>query len=130
MNDEHVGHFRQQRDWREVFVHIVRLVIQHVRVDGQRTHVGEDDGVAIGCRLGDILHRHHAGTTGFILHKNTDAELLGQLHRHRTRHNFRGAARRKRDDKADRLGRPSGLGECSWRNDASRGNGCCRSGRL
>ena len=107
VNDEHVGYFGQQRHWREVFAHIVRLVIQHVRIHRQCAHMGQDDGVAIRRGFGHVLHRHHAGTAGLVFHKHADAQLLGQLRRDRTGHNFRGATRCKWHDEANWLGRPS-----------------------
>ena len=70
VNHEHIGHFGQQRHRHKVFVDVVGLVFQHVGVHGQRTHMAQDDGVAVRRRFGNVLHRCDAGATGLVFHKD------------------------------------------------------------
>ena len=60
------------------------------------------DGVAVGLRLGERIHRDHAARTGTVLDDDRLAELLLQLGLHQPRDDIGAAARRMRQDPADR----------------------------
>ena len=79
MNHENIRHFRQQCHRYKVFVDVIRLVFQHVRIDRQRAHMTEDDGVAIRRGSGDFLHGGNASTTGLVFNVDRLPKLLAQF---------------------------------------------------
>jgi hypothetical protein len=120
VNHEDIRHFRQQRHRHEVFVDVVGLVFQHVRIDRQRADMTEDDGVAIGHGSGDFLHGGDASATGFVFNVDRLAELLAQFCGHGAGDDFRGATRRKGHHKTDGFGRPSRLRQHAGQGQRSR----------
>ena len=111
MDHEDVGHLGQQRDGNEIPVHVIGLVLQHVRVHRQRADVTQDHRVTVGHGLGHFAHCRDARAAGLVLDVHTLPELLGELGRNRAGDDLAGAARRKGHDKTHRLRRPGRLRE-------------------
>ena len=100
---EDVGHLGEQRDRHEVLVHVVGLALHRVGIDRQRADVAEDQRVAVGRGPGDLEHGDGSGAARAVVDDDADAHRDGELLRHGPRDDFRGAARRERDDEADGL---------------------------
>jgi hypothetical protein len=83
-------------------------------------HVGEDHGVAVGCRGGDQLGADNAVRARPVVDEDRLAEGLGQALSQHARKQIVAATRRVRDDDADRPVRKivRAAREC-WRDEAT-----------
>ena len=88
------------RDRHEILVHVERQRAVERRADRQAVG-GEEDGVAVGRRLGERIGREIAARAGAILHHHRLAELLGELVAEEPGQGVDGAAGRERHDDAD-----------------------------
>ncbi|MNL09214.1 hypothetical protein D3C87_1299660 [compost metagenome] len=104
MHHQHVHHRSHLRDRCEVFHRVVvDLAVQAGR-DAQRRG-REQQRVAVGRSLGDVLRRDHGAGAGLVLHQHGLAQALVQPLGEQARHDVGRAAGRERHDERDGLGR-------------------------
>ena len=77
-------------------------------VDGVRARSADDEGVAVGFGLGDVIGGDVAAGAGLVLDDELLAEFLGYLGGDDPRQNVGGAAGREGNDELDRPCRPFG----------------------
>ena len=106
---QHKGKVHHGRQWREILHRLVRqLPVQRSR---DRMPTGnQQQGVAIGCRLGDKVGSDIAARTGACLDQHRLPQALGQLGADHARHHIAIATGSKALDEIDRARGP-GLGE-------------------
>ena len=74
------GHFRNQRDGREVFDRVVGQFGKNIGIHCQGADVSQNEGVLVGG-AGNFLHRNIASPAGFVL----DEHILADGFAHFTR---------------------------------------------
>lgn len=106
MNDEQAGHFRQQGHRRKVAIHVVAGVAEDVGVDGQRTDMAQDQGVAIGRGTRHLLHGRHAAAAGLVVDDDRAAQQAREFVGRGARDDVRRAARHEGHDETHCPGGP------------------------
>ena len=106
MGGDHELRGHHLRDRHEVLVHVERQRAVERRADRQAVG-GEQDGVAVGRRLGERIGREIAAGAGAVLHHHRLVELLAELVAEEPGDGIDGAAGRERHDDADG---PVGIG--------------------
>jgi hypothetical protein len=76
MHRDQVGHGGEHADHGEVLVRVVRQGGTDGRLNHQRRHRGQQQGVAIGCGLGDHVGADQGAGTGLVLDDHALPELL------------------------------------------------------
>ncbi|XQU69884.1 hypothetical protein OJJOAM_002615 [Cupriavidus sp. H18C1] len=109
---DHVGDVGQVRDGLEVLDRVVRQLRIAGGVDRHRRHRRDADRVAVRRRLGDRVGADRAAATGAVLDHHRLAQDLAHLIGRAAADDVRGAARGKRNDQLDRLGRIVALCLC------------------
>ena len=90
------------------FDRVVRHRLVQVGIDRVRGQRAEQDRVAVGRRLGDVIRADVAARARFVLYNNGLAPHLGQLLRDEPTGDVERAARWKRHDEPDGLRRIGG----------------------
>jgi hypothetical protein len=114
---QHVGHQRYRRDRREVFLQVVRQLLEHRRCN-RVVHRAHQQRVAVGLALGDEVGAERGTGAGLALDDHGLAETGCQLLGEGARQHLGGAAGREGHDEGDRLVRPrvcvgmGGQGQC------------------
>ncbi len=111
-SDGGVAH--HQRDRREIAQRVVGQVVAHVRRDRDRADGGEEDGVAVGLRLGDEVGADRAVGAGLVLDQHRLRQRVLQLVGEQPADEIGRAAGREGDHHADRAGGEV-LGWCGGR---------------
>ena len=105
--DEQLRHGDEQTDRSEVLDHVEWQLGVDVRIDCERTGRGNDERVAIGGRLGDVIDADNAVGAATVVDHHRVVHPLVELLRQRPRHDVDRSARGIRHDDADRLARKS-----------------------
>ena len=114
----HVGIDHQHRridrglaDGGEIFQRIVGEIVAERRIDGDGADGREEQRVAVGLRLRDILRRDRAAGARLVFDRDRHAQQPLHFVGDQPRGDIGGAARRESDDQPDRTGRII-LGAC------------------
>src|SRR5262249_57375339 len=91
----------RNRDWRKVLDRIEWQLVEHKRIAGMRT-IGQQNGIAIGRRLGGLCGANVAARARHILHIELLPKPFGKLLQDGTRDDVGRTARRKWNDDAYR----------------------------
>ena len=92
-----------QSDRLEVRLDVVGQLRHHMAGDGQRADRPNRERVAVGRRLGDIVHPERERAARLVLDNHRTAENGSNLGSEDARHRVGRAAGRLRHDQADRL---------------------------
>ena len=98
--------FRYQSDRLEIGRGIVEWLLVEALVEGVGAGVADQEGVAVGRRLGHTLAAGHAGRRADVLHDDRLTEKLAHALRLDTGAHVDAAAGRKWDHEGHRSGRP------------------------
>ena len=121
-------HGRDQPHRREVLHGVVGQARHDRRRDGQVARLRDHERVAVRLRLGGRVQAEGSAGAGLVLHDDLPAQRRRQLVAHDPAEDVGAAARRERDDEADRLVGVAGLGqrgagESGGEDDGGRGRG-------
>ena len=103
---EHAGRVGERGDRRKVALDVVGQLLEQRRVDGDLAERRDEEGVAVGRRLGDGRHPDEAVAAGPVLDDHLLAPRFRELLPDDARGDVGDPARRERDHEADRLGGP------------------------
>ena len=124
LGDEQDGAERDQRHRDQVLRRIERQLGVERRVVGVRRVGGDQEGVAVGRRLGDDLRADDGVGAGLGIDHHLLAEPRRQRIGDHPHHGVDRAARIERHDDAHRLGRPGRLGPRDERREQAGGEEC------
>ncbi len=103
VGNQHVGHVSRERDGLEVVDPLERHVGHEEGIHRVRRHRADEDRVAVGRRLGDLVRPDVAGGARLVLDHRRLAPALGHLHRDQPREHVGRPARGPRHDQPDDL---------------------------
>ncbi len=100
MNDQHRRHLCDECQRQEILDRVVRQSRNQRRIGRVRAHRGNAEGVAIGRRVRQRVHRNHAPRPAAVVDYDLLAERVSHRRCQQPREQVGGAARRKRHDQA------------------------------
>ena len=100
---EEIEHPHAVRDKRQIALDVVRHFGEQGAVDGERNDIAVAERVAVGRGSHDIQGADGERSAGLILDHESHAHLRAQLLRKDAHQDVRRAARRRRNDEADRF---------------------------
>ncbi len=103
--DHQQGDDEHDVDRLEILHRVIVDFWEEADVHRMRAAAGRQQGVAIGCRLGDHLGSDHPGSAAAIFNQHRLFPAVGQVLGDQTRHDVGGAPGRIRHDHLDGLGR-------------------------
>ena len=104
--DQHVGRGHRERDRREVAHWLIAQVLEERGIDGEDANRTDQQRVAIGLGLGDVLGGDRPVRAGLVLDYRGLAEQPLELRADGAADDVGGAAGDERDDDVHRLGGP------------------------
>ncbi len=102
MNHQHRRHLRDERQRQEILDRIVRQLRDQRRIGRVGAHRGNAEGVTVGRRMRQRVHRNHAAGAPAIIDDDLLAKCVAHRRREQAREEISGAARRKWHDQAQR----------------------------
>jgi len=67
VHDEYRRHLGEERDRPEVLVRVVRQLLEHVGIHGERADMADDERIAVGVGPRDLFHGDVAAAAGLVL---------------------------------------------------------------